>query len=113
MKTVTQILQITPSHRKQMIMDTYVAWCMTHVPHPKELQLALNNQRLFNYYLAQYKHLEMQFRLHSTVFNVNWNRSKCFDLYIDITNAIFKRYPQTLLPKITIKEKEKVHANFN
>lgn len=113
MKNVIQILQITPEHRSKIITDTYIAWCIAHVPNPKALQMALSNQRLANYFIDQYKALEHQFCLQTQIFNVNWTRNTCMDNYINITNQIFKRYPKSLLPKVTIKEKQSANVNYN
>ena len=113
MSTILKILQISKEARTAILYDTYATWCMTHTPNAKQLQMSLTSQPLFNYFVAHYKELEQQFIIHKQLYCVNWDKKKKLELYLKFIDEIYRKYPQTLLPKIKAKEKELANQCLN
>jgi len=102
---IHQILRISIVDYKRIFWETKFDWFKTHSHSNQELQIALLNQSLHNYYDRQYKELENHFVNQVRFFEAPKSQNEMIDLYVDITTEIFRTFPQALKPKLKAKQK--------
>ncbi|MGG5507928.1 MULTISPECIES: hypothetical protein [unclassified Myroides] len=109
-KEIIQLLEITPDHYDQVVLETYFEWCGSFNKSPKAFQLSLSSKALQNYFRKHYSDLEELFVKQIQSYKHLPAKDKNA-FYADVTNEIFKNYPGALLPKL--KRKELTHSNLN
>lgn len=102
---IHQILRISIVDYKRILWETKFDWFKTHSHSNQELQIALLNQSLHNYYDRKYKELENHFVNQVRFFETPKSQNEMIDLYVDITTEIFRTFPQALKPKLKAKQK--------
>jgi len=107
-----QVLKISVVDYNKILWDTKFDWFRIYTTSNQELQVALLNQSLHNYFDKTFKELENHFINQILFFDSPKNQSELIDLYIDITNDIFKKFPKALKPKLKAKQKI-VEPSFN
>ena len=102
---VHQILKISQAQYNQLLWDAKFDWFKTYSYTNQELQMALLNQSLHNYFDKKFQELENHFVNEFLFFETPKCQNQLIDLYVDITNEIFRTFPQALKPKIKAKQK--------
>ena len=100
MKTVNQLLDLSPEAYENMIMETYLRWCMDFCTnYQSELQSVLANAKMNKYFLFEYAKGETEFlRLISRYKDSPTVTQKDVQtLYNDCTFDIFNRTPKSLI----------------
>ncbi|MCP1997274.1 hypothetical protein [Flavobacterium sp. HSC-61S13] len=105
-----QLLEISQLYYDEIVLKTFINWCMLYVSAPKALQMALTSKGLQNYFKVHYNALEKQFESEINSFESVSKEDKN-EFYAEVTNAIFKNYPSALLPKLNATER--ILTNFN
>lgn len=109
---IHKILNIKIEQYNNIILYTKMDWMEAFNPTRQELQLAMLNQRLHNYFDFNYKELEHQFINYITFIDKPKTNAEMIDLYSDFTGEIYKSLPYSL--KVNIKAKQKiVEPSFN
>lgn len=94
MKTIPQHLNILPSDYEDLMMQTYMRWCMDFCRNYQgDLQSLLANAALNRYFLTEYKKLEDEFVLLISRYDgySNITDSDKINLYSQCTVQIFNR----------------------
>lgn len=102
---IHQILKVPVSHYNKTVWQTKLDWFKIYNPTNQELQIALLSQSLHNYFDKKFAELENHFVNQVLFFDAPTDKNQLIDLYIDITNDIFKTFPSALKPKISKKQK--------
>lgn len=100
-----QILKISLADYKDILWSTKFDWFKTYNHTYQDLQIAITNQKLHNYYDKKYQELENHFLNQIRFFEAPKTPHEMIDLYIDVTNEIFRTYPRALEEKLTVKQK--------
>ena len=100
-----QILNISEADYKKILWETKFDWFKTYNHTNQELQIALLNQSLHNYFDRKFQELENHFKNHVRFFERPKSQAEMIDLYVDFTNEIFRYFPKALKPKLTAKQK--------
>lgn len=109
---IYKILNTTAEQYNQMYWETKLDWFHAYNQSNQDLQLALLNQRLHNFFDKKYKDLENHFMNQVLLFNQGKSADELIDLYVDITNDIYKAYPKAL--QIKIKKTQRINqTQFN
>ena len=96
-----------------MSLETRLYWFKINNPTNQELQIALLNQSIHNYFDKKFNELEQHFCNHIMCFGTSKNQNELIDLYVDITNEIYRYYPKALSKKLKSKQKIHNHHQFN
>lgn len=99
MKTnLLKILQMTPEIYDDLVFQQYLQWCLLNsLGTDKDLQKLLANTALFNWWQAQYRHLEEIFLEDSKHYQENCHKRVIRAFYAEITIDIARYYPKALI----------------
>lgn len=110
--SITRLLGITSENYNKMYWETKLDWFHFYNKGYQELQIALLNQSLHNFYDKKYRELENHFINHMLFFDTPKSKEQLIDLYVDITNEVYRFYPNALQSKIK-KSKIINQSQFN
>ncbi|WP_131387680.1 hypothetical protein [Flavobacterium suncheonense] len=99
MKTTAAKLGMTPELYEWAILEAFTKWCGKYAHNNDQLQECLTNQRLFNWFQAEYRKLEKEFEWLTAPFETlkEVDYKMC---YKKCTEKIFDIYPKPLIEEI-------------
>lgn len=109
-ETIIELLEVSAAYYEDVVLKTFIDWCMEYNTSQYALQLALSNKAIQRYFTEHYSVLERQFIVQVESYK-HLPASDKNGFYAEVTNAIFKSYPGALSPKL--KKKELTLRNYN
>lgn len=109
-KTIIELLEVTPAYYDEVVLHTFVDWCMGFNTTAYTLQEALISKSIQRYFEVTYKDLEEQFVKEIQGYKGLEVAAKN-EFYATITNGIFKSYPGALIPKVKKSKKQTLNQN--
>ncbi|GAQ15463.1 hypothetical protein MODO_3159 [Myroides odoratimimus] len=97
-KTIIELLEVTPTYYDEIVLHSFVDWCMGFNTTAYSLQQALISKPIQRYFKATYTALEEQFIKEVQGYK-GLDASAKNEFYATITNQIFRSYPGALIPK--------------
>lgn len=98
MKTIPEILNITPDHYEQrLLFNNYFLWCDLNAPADSAFQNLLANPTLFRWWLGEYQKLEYKFITDAGPYLQVATRKELLQLYVETTIKIRDYYPKPLI----------------
>lgn len=112
MKTqIANLLGLSQDDYEGIIFNTYNHWCAKFSRSTHEYQSHLNNQKIFNWFQAQFKIYEKEFLLDVQGFNLESKEN--YKYYRKTINSIHKHWPQALGVKPPTSFKLLINVKLN
>ncbi|MDM1513562.1 hypothetical protein [Myroides odoratimimus] len=108
--TIIELLEITSAYYDEVVLHTFVDWCMGFNTTSYTLQETLISKSIQKYFKVTYKALEEQFIKEMQGYK-GLDAAAKNEFYATITNAIFKSYPGALLPKVKKRKQPMLNQN--